>query len=52
MNYDDTIAAVERIYSDKALREKMGNAAATLSNRDAGIKIYEEIVSLVSSKKR
>ena len=52
MNYDDTIAAVEKIYSDRSLRENMGNAAATLSNSDAGVRIYEEISALVSSKKR
>ena len=51
MNYDDTIAAVEKIYSDSSLRENMGNAAATLSNSDAGVRIYEEISALVSSKK-
>ena len=52
MTYADTVAAVERIYADKALRESMENAAATLSSGDAGSMIYDEISALVASKKR
>lgn len=52
MNYGDTIAAVEKIYSDKKLRENMGNAAASLSEVKAAEKIYEQIKMLVDSKKK
>jgi len=45
------VSALEKLYSDAALRKKMGEAAKGLANRDAGIKIYEEISKLVKSKK-
>ena len=52
MSCDETVAAVERIYSDKKLREAMGNAAASLSEINAAEKIYEQIKELVETKKR
>ena len=51
MSCDETVAVVERIYSDKKLREAMGNAAASLSEINAAEKIYEQIKELVEAKK-
>ena len=50
---EDTLACeIERLVSDKALRDKMSENISAFSNSDAGKRIYNEIVELVRSKKK
>ena len=39
--------AVEKLYSDKALREKMSRAISEFARRDTGKRIFEEILELI-----
>ena len=45
-------AALEKLYSDSALRNEMGSAMASFARPDAAKLIYGEIVDLISKKKK